>query len=100
MKQYSKQTAHIDSATVAALESIMEKRDDGFACNQCEYTTKRKDHMREHVERHVEGLEYPCNSCNKIMRSSYSLNFQIFYNFLFSDRVQVHECMLEIVNRN
>ena len=79
MKQHSKQTAHIDSATVAALESIMEKRDDGFACNQCEYTTKRKDHMREHVERHVEGLEYPCNSCNKIMRSAYCLIFRFLY---------------------
>merc|ERR1711955_189200 len=47
-QQNSKQ---IDPVTVAVMESIMEKRGDGFACNQCEYTTKRKDHMKEHVER-------------------------------------------------
>ena len=72
-KQQSKQTVHIDPATVAVIESMIERREDGsFACNQCEYTSKKghKDHMREHVEKHIEGLEYPCNYCNKVLRSS------------------------------
>ena len=75
IKQQSKQTVHIDPATQAAIESMIERRGDGFACNQCEYTSKKghKDHMREHVEKHIEGLEYPCNYCNKVLRSSNAL---------------------------
>ena len=58
-------TAYID---------MMERRIDGlYACNNCGYTSRQKCHMQEHVEKHIEGLEYPCNSCNKIMRSSQSL---------------------------
>ena len=76
-QQNSKQTAQIDPVTVAVMESIIEKRVDGFACNQCEYTTKRKDHMKEHVERHIEGLEYPCNYCDKVMKSSASSRMHV-----------------------
>ena len=70
----SKPTAHIDTSTMAKIESIMEKgTGGGYACNNCGYTAKQKCHMQEHVEKHIEGLQYPCNSCNKIMRSSLSL---------------------------
>ena len=68
MKLQSKQ--NIDPATLVAMQSMMEKRDDGFACNQCDYASKRKDHVKEHVEKHIEGLEYPCNYCNKVLRSA------------------------------
>ena len=74
IRQQTKQTAHIDPATLAVIESMIERREDGFGCNQCKYTSKKghKDHMREHVEKHIEGLEYHCNSCNKVLRSSYT----------------------------
>ena len=62
----------IEPATMAKIESMIEKRVDGEHCTSCGYTTKRTGHMREHVEKHIEGLEYPCHSCNKIMRSSHS----------------------------
>ena len=58
--------------TILEMESMIEKQADGYSCANCGYMTKRLDHMREHVEKHMEGLEYPCNSCNKIMRSSHS----------------------------
>ena len=74
IRPQTKQTAHIDPATLALIESMIERREDGFGCNQCEYTSKKghKDHMREHVEKHIEGLEYHCNNCNKVLRSSYT----------------------------
>ena len=73
MKQHLKQNAFIDPATVAVIESMIERREDRLACNQCKYTSKKRDHMREHVEKHIEGLEYPCNYCNQVLRSSNAL---------------------------
>merc|ERR1711974_482683 len=53
-------------STEARIESMIEKRDDGFSCTNCGYTSKKPSHMREQVEKHIAGLEYPCSSCNKI----------------------------------
>ena len=73
-KQQPKKTVDIDPVTAALVESMFERKDLGFACNHCEYTSKKghKDHMREHVEKHIGGLEYPCNYCNKVLSSSIS----------------------------
>ena len=60
----------IEPATMARIESMIEKREGGYNCTSCGYTTRITTHMREHVEKHIEGLEYPCTACNKIMRSS------------------------------
>ena len=60
----------IESDTKAKIESMIEKREGGYNCTNCGYTTRITTHMREHVEKHIEGLEYPCKACNKIMRSS------------------------------
>ena len=72
-RQQTKQTAQIELATLAVIEPMIERRENGFGCNQCEYTSKKRDHMREHVEKHIEGLEYPCNYCNKVLRSANAL---------------------------
>ena len=68
----TKQTTMIDADTMAIIESLIEKRADGYSCTKCGYTSKNPGHMREHVEKHIEGLEYPCNLCNKVSRSSHS----------------------------
>ena len=73
LKVQIKQISRLDPATIAVIESMFEKKEDCLACNHCEYTTKRKDHMKEHVEKHIGGLEYPCNNCDKILRSSNAL---------------------------
>ena len=71
-EQKQKLNSLIGPATMAKIESMIEKRVDGNYCTNCGYTSKYKSHLKEHVEKHIEGLEYPCNSCNKIMRSSLS----------------------------
>ena len=69
-----KQTPFIDPQTLARIESMIERQiDGGFACIRCNFKAKKKGHMKEHTEKHIEGLEYPCNSCNKVFRFSQPL---------------------------
>ena len=71
-QQKPKLSSIVEPDTMAKIESMIEKRADGYCCNNCGYTTKKLTHMREHIEKHIDGLEYPCSLCNKIMRSSHS----------------------------
>ena len=70
--QNEKGTTMINPDTMAMVESLIVKRTDGFGCTNCEYTSKKTSNMRKHAEKHIEGLEYPCNVCNKVYRSSNS----------------------------
>ena len=71
-EQKLKTTSIIEPATMEKIESMMEKQVDGYHCTRCGYRSKNSGHLREHVEKHIEGLEYPCNICNRILRSSHS----------------------------
>ena len=69
----TKQTAFIDPKTKANINSMLihPGRVDGLlGCTECEYKSKISGHMREHVEKHIPGLEYPCQSCDKVLTSS------------------------------
>ena len=72
-QQKPKLMSLIEPAAMEKIESMIEKRVDGNYCKDCGYTSNRTSNMKEHVEKHIEGLEYPCNSCNKIMRTSKAL---------------------------
>ena len=72
--QHPRMGSLIEPDTMAKIETMIEKGVHGHSCNNCGYTTKQINHMREHVEKHIDGLEYPCNSCNnKVFKSSHSL---------------------------
>ena len=73
MRPNSMQSVHIEAATMAKINSLIEKRTDGYSCTNCDYTSKKVSHMKDHAEKHIEGLEYPCDSCDKVLRSSNSL---------------------------
>ena len=72
IQQKPKQDSIIESSTMARIESMIEKQVDGYYYTNCGHTSKHLGHMKEHVEKHIEGLEYPCDVCNKIMRSFHS----------------------------
>ena len=72
MTYQQKPNSLIEPATMAKIESMIEKRIDGKYCTNCGYTSNHTSHMKEHVEKHIEGLEYPCTLCNKVLRSSLS----------------------------
>ena len=64
-----KQAPLKDPLIRARIESMIERQYDGsFSCIRCDFKAKKKGHMKEHTEKHIEGLEYPCNSCNKVFR--------------------------------
>ena len=47
----------------------MEKVPGGFCCKICNKIQKLKKDMKFHVETHMEGLSFPCNTCGKEFRS-------------------------------
>ena len=55
------------------IQQLMEKRDGTFHCKACYYSTKWNTNIKEHVEKHIDGLSYPCQFCDKTFRSRNSL---------------------------
>ena len=55
------------------IQQLMEKIDGIFHCKACNYSSRNRTHVKEHVERHIEGLSYPCQFCDKTFRSRNSL---------------------------
>ena len=55
------------------IQQLMEKRDGRHHCMACNYSSRQSIHMKEHVERHIDGLSYPCQFCDKTFRSRNSL---------------------------
>ena len=66
------QNTLIKEETAQTVEKLYENQNGIWACLQCVYTSKQRGHLREHVEKHIEGLEYACNHCGKISRSSHT----------------------------
>ena len=50
------------------IDLMIEKQQKIFYCKVCGYNSRNKGHANEHVEKHIGGLEYPCNICSKILR--------------------------------
>ena len=53
-----------------SVNDMIVKQDNFWNCTVCQFKSTNRSHLKEHVETHIEGLEYPCNNCGKIMRSS------------------------------
>ena len=51
-----------------------------LGCTSCGYVTTVNTHMREHVEKHIEGLTYSCLWCDKIGKSKKNIRTHIFRN--------------------
>ena len=73
VRYQTKQDTIISSDTSATIESLIGGQPGALFCTQCGYKSGKRSNMKEHVEKHIEGLEYPCTSCKKVFRSSLSL---------------------------
>ena len=68
-----KPKVHIANEILQMRETMFEKLEGLWTCKVCNFSSKQSTHLREHVEKHIEGAEYPCDQCGKVMRSSKSL---------------------------
>ena len=61
------------SEAETAINKLIEKAGDSYYCNACPYKSQVVGHIKEHVETHIEGLEYSCLLCGKISQTKSSL---------------------------
>ena len=59
------------------IEEMMEKVDGTWKCTRCGKMCKRKGTIREHIETHIDGLNFPCQFCDKTFRSRHVLRDHI-----------------------
>ena len=60
---------HIDEETFLKRDTLFEKQGHGsWTCNVCGFNSPNRGVLREHVEKHMEGLLFPCDLCGKTMR--------------------------------
>ena len=52
-----------------AVDELVMKDGDIWLCKTCGKTMKTNCHIRKHAEIHIEGLSFPCSSCNQTFRS-------------------------------
>ena len=84
-KQENKLNYHVTQDTLGeysdideldkTIETLMEKRKDGWACKMCKKVVRRKDHIRKHTEKHIEGIKRPCPTCGKTFKSMETLAY-------------------------
>ena len=71
----------VQSSEIKSLDELDQKVEDSYTkvgpgcytCNYCVKSFKDRSHMKEHVEKHIEGLSFPCTMCDTILRSRPSL---------------------------
>ena len=56
-------------------EYVIRGEDGKYSCGYCEKVGTHFYNMRKHVETHMEGLSFSCQSCDKVFRSRNSLRF-------------------------
>ena len=62
------------------IHQLIERKDGRHHCKACDYSSAKSTNTRDHVERHIDGLSYPCQFCDKTFRSRNSLRRHL-YNF-------------------
>ena len=65
-----KKLVPIDQDVARSVNGMIGKQDNFWTCTMCQFKSMNRGHLKEHVETHIEGLEFPCNYCEKVMRSS------------------------------
>ena len=56
------------------IKELHQKIDGMWTCMVCDYTSTKSTNVKKHVEKHIDGLSYSCNLCNKEFRLINSLN--------------------------
>ena len=70
---YNKVKSIISEDTARLVETLYKNHNEVYTCLKCDYTSVYRRNLKEHVEKHIEGLKYQCNLCGKNSSSSHSL---------------------------
>ena len=71
--------ADIASLDEKLVEMFSRDQSGMYSCHNCPKIFKKRAHMLEHVETHVEGLQFACNFCSKSLRSRNTLKNHILH---------------------
>ena len=50
------------------IKELHQRIDGVWTCMVCDYTSAKSTNVRKHVEKHIDGLSYNCDQCNKEFR--------------------------------
>ena len=67
----------LEMQMMTMIEKVGEGKASRWLCNICGNESGSKGHSKEHVEVHIEGLEYSCSGCNMVSKSSSSMRGHI-----------------------
>ena len=59
---------HTRAEVELQIQQLMERREKHYYCRVCNYFSNHSGHVKEHVEKHIEGLSYSCQLCSKTFR--------------------------------
>ena len=62
-------TVNDNSAAEEAIQEHLGREDGVYCCRVCNYRSKDKTRVTNHIETHIEGLSYSCSVCQKTFRS-------------------------------
>lgn len=84
-KAESKFTMAVNSENETEVEekinsNIVQNEDGKLACGLCGKTATTRQNIKSHIQTHMDGLSYPCNSCEKTFRSSMARRMHIHRN--------------------
>ena len=55
----------IDSgSTKTSSKRIKGSKEDGFSCDQCDFTSMYSSNLSQHMKSKHEGIRYPCDQCD------------------------------------
>ena len=55
------------------VNGMMTKHVSGWDCVKCGHTAKKRAHLEEHVQKHIEGYSFKCSTCTSTFGRKYTL---------------------------
>jgi len=69
---------YVNDEMKAKVDALIVTTPDGFfVCNECRYGSKSEEHVREHIELHIEGFSHKCRTCNRVFTKRTSFKFHM-----------------------
>ena len=59
------------------VSALMEKNDWSWMCKVCPYNSNHKQHLTEHVGKHIKGYSFDCKFCHKSHHTKAALRFHV-----------------------